>query len=143
MNFYKSLEPYLDYLVSIRKLKEYLSFDLSFPSKWTIPKSLVDKLQVVNFESDKTDFRGLSFVTEMKDENVTFTLDSIDKIIKVNKEREMKEKLFKVTIEQLKHTFEKNDLGKLKKLYFDFDLNENLDNDEQDGQEPTTIELAE
>ena len=86
------------------------------------------------------------------------------RIIKLNKERELKERLFKHTVEHLKQTFEKTDLDKLQKLYFDFDeedidtdLNGRLDNDfedelsinqriklgdEQDRQESTTTELV-
>ena len=67
----------------------------------------------------------------------------------------MKEKLFKEAVEQLKSTFEKNDLDKLKNLYFDFneeditpeldvDLNESDDelDYEQHEQEPIDTELA-
>ena len=75
----------------------------------------------------------------------------IGKIIKLNKERELKERLFKQTVEQLKQTFEKTDLDKLQNLYFDFDVEDELDTDleteidledEQDGQEPTITELV-
>ena len=58
---------------------------------------------------------------------------------------ELKEKLFKQTIEQLKQTFEKNDLDKLQNLYFDFDLGEedtNLDINEP-AEEPESTELVE
>jgi hypothetical protein len=66
-------------------------------------------------------------------------LTKVAKIIKLNKEKELKEKLFKQTVEQLKSTFEKTDLDKLKNLYFDFDegeqtpeLNVELDEDDDD-----------
>ncbi len=60
----------------------------------------------------------------------------------MNKEREIKEKLFKQTIDQLKETFEKNDLDKLKTLYFDFEVEETdlTINDESESGE--NIELA-
>ena len=63
--------------------------------------------------------------------------------IKLNKEKELKEKLFKQTIEQLKQTFEKNDLDKLQNLYFDFELPDNDLIDEEEDEEPTTLGLAE
>ena len=59
--------------------------------------------------------------------------------------------MFKQTVEQLKHTFEKTDLDKLQNLYFDFDvedeLNTELDTEieienEQDGQGSTVTELV-
>jgi hypothetical protein len=67
----------------------------------------------------------------------------------------LKERLFKETVEQLKNTFEKTDLDKLKNLNFYFEeedetpeLNVDLDdtdNDldyEQDGQESIDTELV-
>jgi hypothetical protein len=59
------------------------------------------------------------------------------KIIKLNKEKEIKEKLFKQTVEQLKTTFEKTDLDKLQSLYFDFDDREETPELEMDLVEDT------
>lgn len=143
MNFYKELELFQDYLHSIRKLKNFLSFDLQFPTKWSMPKSLTEEGQILPFQAEDSNFKGISFVCELQEMEVNKVLSKITKIIKLNKEREIKEKLFKETIEQLKQTFEKTDLDKLKTLYFDFDNEINLDDNEQDRQEPTNIELAE
>jgi hypothetical protein len=143
MSFYKELEPFIEYIHSIRKLKNYLSIDLKFPTKWSLPKSIVEEGQVVGFESDDANFKGISFVTEISETSVNVTLTKIAKIIKLNKEKELKEKLFKQTIEQLKQTFEKTDLDKLQNLYFDFDLPDNDLTEDLDDGEPTTLELAE
>jgi hypothetical protein len=143
MSFYKELEPFIEYVHSIRKLKNYLSIDLKFPTKWSLPKSIVEEGQVVGFESDDSNYKGISFVTEISEVSVNVTLTKIAKIIKLNKEKELKEKLFKQTIEQLKQTFEKTDLDKLQNLYFDFDLPDNDLTEDLDDGEPTTLELAE
>lgn len=143
MSFYKELEPFIEYVHSIRKLKNYLSIDLKFPTKWSLPKSIVEEGQVVGFESDDSNYKGISFVTEISEVSVNVTLTKIAKIIKLNKEKELKEKLFKQTIEQLKQTFEKNDLDKLQNLYFDFELPDNDLIDEEEDEEPTTLGLAE
>jgi hypothetical protein len=150
MSFYKELSPFIDYIHSIRKLESYLSFDMKFPEKWSMPKNIIDDGQVVGFESDEPNKRGISFVTEVNEKQISKTLVLIGKIIKLNKERELKEQLFKQTVDQLKKTFEKNDLDKLQNLYFDFesdDIDTELDTvieltDEQDGQEPTDTELV-
>jgi len=146
MSFYKEIAPFIEYIHSVRKLKDYLSFDMKFPTKWSMPKSIIEEGEVIGFEIEDTNYRGVSFVSQINEGEISKVMTKIAKIIKLNKERELKEKLFKQTIEQLKQTFEKNDLDKLQNLYFDFDNgNEepNLDIDEQDGQEPATIELAE
>ena len=43
MSFYKEIAPFVEYVHSIRKLKNYLSFDMTFPTKWSLPKSIVDE----------------------------------------------------------------------------------------------------
>ena len=150
MSFYKELSPFIDYIHSIRKLESYLSFDMKFPEKWSMPKNIIDEGQVVGFDSEEPNKRGISFVTEVNEKQMSKTLVLVGKIIKLNKERELKEQLFKQTVDQLKKTFEKNDLDKLQNLYFDFesdDIDTELDTeieltDEQDGQEPTDTELV-
>jgi hypothetical protein len=121
MSFYKEIVPFIEYIRSIRKLKNYLSFDMEFPSKWSMPKSLIEEGQVVTFESEDADKKGISFVSVFDEASISTTLSKVAKIIKLNKEKEIKERLFKQTIDQLKETFEKTDLDKLKTLYFDFE----------------------
>jgi hypothetical protein len=145
MSFYKEIAPFVEYVHSIRKLENYLSFDMKFPNKWVLPKSIADEGQIIPFNDDEEHFKGLSFVAPSNEKDISSTLTKIAKIIKLNKEREIKEKLFKQTVEQLKQTFEKNDIDKLQNLYFDFetkDLETEL-TDEQDGNKPTVIELSE
>jgi hypothetical protein len=141
MSFYKEIAPFVEYVHSIRKLKTYLSFDMTFPTKWSLPKSIIDEGQVVGFEAEDQNYKGISFVSPIDEREISTTMTKIAKIIKLNKERELKEKLFKQTVEQLKTTFEKTDLDKLQNLYFDFDEEETsldieddsiLETDEQD-----------
>jgi hypothetical protein len=125
---------------------------MKFPTKWSIPKSIVDEGQVIGFEVEDQNSKGITFVCPIAEKDMSTTLVKIGKVIKLNKERELKERLFKQTVEQLKQTFEKTDLDKLQNLYFDFDegdldteLDGDLENDlddEQDGQESTTAELV-
>ena len=155
MSFYTELSPFVEYLHSIRKLKNYLSFDMVFPSKWSLPKNLLEEGQIVGFEVENQNLKGISFVSPTDDSEVSKNLAKIAKIIKLNKEKELKERLFRETVEQLKSTFEKTDLDKLKNLNFYFEeeddtpeLNvelEDTDNDldyEQDEQEPIDTELV-
>ena len=149
MSFYKEILPFVEYIHSIRKLETYLSFDMKFPTKWSIPKSIMDEGQIIGFEVDNQNLKGITFVSPIEESQMSTIMIKISKIIKLNKERELKEKLFKQTVEQLKQTFEKTDLDKLQNLYFDFDesdLETELETDledEQNGQEPAVIELAE
>lgn len=143
MSFYKELAPFAQYIHSIRKLENYLSFDMEFPVKWSVPKSIIDEGQIIGFNLEDQQLKGMTFVAQINENDISTILTKIAKIIKLNKERELKEQLFKQTIDKLKQTFEKTDLDKLQHLYFDFETDgPNLELDEQDGQESTTIELV-
>jgi hypothetical protein len=146
MSFYTTISPYIEYIHSIRKLENYLSFDMKFPTKWSLPKSIMDEGQLVTFEVGIESLKGLSFVSKIEDNEIEIVLSKILKIIKLNKEREIKERLFKETVDKLKMTFEKTNLDKLQKLYFDFE-NEyedtTLNNDEQEGNITELVEQRE
>jgi hypothetical protein len=143
MSFYKEIIPFIEYIHSIRKLKTYMSFDMVFPTKWTISKSIIDEGEIVAFQAEDQNYKGISFVAQIDESNISLALMKIAKIIKLNKERELKEKLFKQTVDQLKQTFEKTDLDKLQNLYFDFDEQPELEIDgEQDGFQPEDAELV-
>lgn len=124
-----------------------------FPTKWSLPKSIVEEGQIVGFEAENQNLKGISFVSPIDDSEVSKTMTKISKVIKLNKEKELKERLFKETVERLKSTFEKTDLDKLQNLYFDFDdgddtpeldveLDDNDSDYEQDEQEPVDTELV-
>jgi hypothetical protein len=116
---------------------------MAFPTKWSLPKSIIDEGQVIAFNLEDQNLKGVSFVSQINENDVSVILTKIGKIIKLNKERELKEQLFKQTIDQLKQTFEKNDLDKLQNLYFDFETDiPNLELNEQNGQESAIIELV-
>ena len=120
-----------------------MSFDMVFPTKWTISKSIIDEGEIVAFQAEDQNYKGISFVAQIDESNISLALMKIAKIIKLNKERELKEKLFKQTVDQLKQTFEKTDLDKLQNLYFDFDEEPELEiNEEQDGFQPKDVELV-
>jgi hypothetical protein len=117
---------------------------MAFPTKWSLPKSIIDEGQSISFNVEDQNLKGVTFVSQINENEISLMLTKIAKIIKLNKERELKEQLFKQTIDQLKQTFEKNDLDKLQNLYFDFetDIASNLELNEQNGQEPTDVELV-
>jgi hypothetical protein len=126
MTFYNQIELIYPYLKSIRKLKEYLSFDIEFPKKWRIPKKYIIEGKFVEQETQKPDKNLVSFVSELKEKEVNTTFENIKSIIEFNKEIEQKEKLFSNKVDELKKIFEAQDIGKLQTLKFE--INEfNLD----------------
>jgi hypothetical protein len=142
MTFNETIFFLSEFLISIRKLEDFITFDLRIPEKWGIPKSIVDEGKLVPFDLQDDGFKGYSFVCSISDSEIDMTIDKIKKTIKLNKDKEIKEKLFKETIDSLKKTFEKNDLEKLKNLYFDFKIEQPLIDDTEERQISDDIELA-
>ena len=133
MSIYKEFSDLYPYIQSIRKLKNYLSFDVSFPKTWKLPKKYIEEDKILEQESTIIDNRFFSFVSEITEEGVENTSKNIQNIIKYNLEREEKEKLFQNKVDELKHIFEKQNLKNLKSLQFEIKNNKlELEYDEEE-----------
>ena len=99
MDFYKVFADYVDYIHSVRKLENFLSFDMKFPSKWGLPKSYLEEGKLVPFDTGDENSKGFSFVCSISEKEVNDVLLKISKAIKLNKDREIKDRLFKETVD--------------------------------------------
>ena len=127
---YKELKDIFQFLVSVRKLKKYLTIDIEFPTHWKIPKRFVQEDKIIENEKVTDGFRFFSFVSEFDDKNLNIVVNNIKSIISYNKEIEMKEKLLKQKIDELKKIFESENIEDLQSLKFDI-LEEKLDDGEE------------
>jgi cysteinyl-tRNA synthetase len=140
---YKELKDIFNYLVTVRVLKTYLSIDVEFPIGWKIPKKFVQEDKIMENEKMNKDKRFFSFVSEFDEEALNTILKSIKSIISYNKEIELKEKLLKQKIDELKKIFESEHLDSLQNLKFEL-LEEKLNDGEEDFNERgTSLGLAE
>jgi hypothetical protein len=130
MGLYSDIQEIFNYLVSVRKLKTYLSFDIELPNTWKIPKRFASEDKVVEIQSKTENKRSFSFVSEFDEENVDKTVENIKKIISYNKEIELKERLLQQKIQELKQIFEKTNLDNLQSLKFEI-IEESLTNGEE------------
>ena len=119
MSLFKEFTILFPYLQSVRKLKNYLSFDIEFPDTWKLPKKYVNEEKVVENDKSKQGFRFFSFVSEFDEKSVDEIISNIKNIIAYNKEREEKERLFQVKVDELKKMFEKEKLDDLQALKFE------------------------
>lgn len=120
------------YLKSVRILKNYISFDMTFPSTWLMLKNIPQGLEVLENEGQEGN-AIYSIVCENKKELIDKIESTIDKIIKTNIEREEKERLFKNKVQELKNIFEKEKLENLKGLKFDMEeLNKFIENEQKE-----------
>ena len=127
---YNELKDIFQYLISVRKLKQYLTIDIEFPNQWKIPKKFVQEDKIVENEKVTDGYRFFSFVSELDERQLNVTVQNIKNIIAYNKEIEMKEKLLKQKIDELKKVFESENLDKLQSLKFDI-LEEKIDDGEE------------
>jgi hypothetical protein len=141
MSLYKEFSTLFPYLQSVRKLKNYLSFDLSIPNSWKLPKKYVDEEKIMEQESKIDGHRLISFVTEIDEDAVEKNTDNIQNIIKYNLEREEKDRLFQTKVSELKSIFEKQTLSKLKNLSFEL-KNEKIELEDEEESVGVTGELV-
>ncbi len=130
MGLYSDLENVFDYLISVRKLKTYLSFDIELPKTWKIPKRYANEEKVVEIQSKTDNKRSFSFVSEFNQSDVDLTVNNIKNIISYNKEIEQKERLLQSKIQELKQIFEKTNLDNLQSLKFEI-IEQSLTNGEE------------
>lgn len=128
MSFYKNITPIYPYMISVRKLKSYLSFDMSFPKTWKFPKKYMPENQVVEIETQNAGERGVSFIVDFNEKDINSIIQMIVGIISYNREREEKERLLEDKMIELRSIFEKQNLNSLKKLKFEISELK-LDND--------------
>jgi hypothetical protein len=118
MSLYKEFSTLFPYLQSVRKIENYLSFDISFPNTWKLPKKYVDESKIMEQQSTIANERLFSYVSEINEPEIEKVYHNICGIIKYNKEREEKDKLFESKVEELRKLFEKQNLDRLKGLNF-------------------------
>jgi hypothetical protein len=145
MNLYEQLNEIFPHLISIRKLETYVSIDVELPTTWKLPKKYVDEKMVVEQKSTKTEFRCFSFATSFDEETLDKLLNNLKNIIKYNKEREEKERLFEEKVKELKSFFDKSNLTDLKSLEFQVNnvLNLELEEEEQEDEDRISRESVE
>lgn len=132
MSIYNEFNELYPYIQSIRKLKTYLSFDMSFPKDWKLPKKYVPQDNVIENKSTDPAIRLISFGVEFSEDSVNTIVDSIKNVIKYNREIEEKERLFSLKVQELKTIFEKQNLIALQDLKFDLESNKLKLEDEYD-----------
>ena len=105
MSLYKEISKLSPHLQSIRKIKDFLSIDVSFPKNWKLPKKFVEEDKIMEQQSPNPEERLISFVSEITDELIDLCVQNIENIIKYNREREEKERLFDEKVKELKVVF--------------------------------------
>ena len=83
MSIYTELKPLINYVDSIRRLENYIIFDIKFPIGWKVLKKYIVEDKFVNngvFE----EHLSLSFVSDFNENEISMTQKNILGIINYN-----------------------------------------------------------
>jgi len=121
MGLFEEIKPILNYLSEIKKVENYLIFNMVFPSTWKVPKKFIIDDKFVNQGVNEDNMIVLWFISEFDESEVNTTKNNILGIINYNLEREEKDVLLQYKIDELKNIFNKESLDSLKNLKFDIE----------------------
>ena len=110
---------------------------IEFPISLKIPKRFVEEDKIMENEKVTDNKRFFSFVSEFNEKTLDSTISNVKNIISYNKEIELKEKLLKQKIDELKKIFESKNLENLQNLKFEL-LEEKINDGEEDFNEGRT-----
>lgn len=129
-------EDYYPYFQSLRKVQGYKILDVEIPINWDCGK-LVKELtqnnthvQTILTEQDDQN-KMVAIVGSEKHHTFDLLFNRLQKVIKVNQEREEKNRLFKITVKKLENLFLNSNLDQLQKLVIDVDETPSIEFGEQ------------
>lgn len=122
MTLFKNLQLIEPYFYSIRKHKEFFILDVSIPNTWGYKREVTpysDSIKVKH-NGEENGMSFVSFYTQYSEEGVDAAVNCVMDVIRLNQEREEKERLLQVKMNELKMQFESTDLDRLKSLHFEY-----------------------
>lgn len=128
-DFLMDFEPYF---LSLRDVNEYKIIDVEVPNDWDVGKTVQQLIKTTKIQTvltEKTEKTKMIAIVGHKNHhtfNVLFA--QLETIIKANKEREEKNKLFRLSVKKLEQLFLNSELNQLQKLVIDVE-DETEDND--------------
>jgi hypothetical protein len=149
-NIQKTLDLLQPYVIGIRYVEGTPVVDVVFKEGWSVPPD--NNIKLVKGDESMNYYMLFSDSTNIGLDDL---LAYVDKVIKLNLEREKKHELLRVKVNELKEVFKKNTLAKLTRLKFtfseeeligdlnDFDIDIDIDIDSQQSLETFEEEVIE
>jgi len=122
MSLYKEIKKFDSYFNSVRIHEGLLIVDVILPAGWEDKKILTTKQSNVQIKLGDANEKQkiVSFFSTFDAEGVNELTETIQSIIKWNKDLEEKNHLLNLKILELKKMFSENDVNSLRKLDFSF-----------------------
>lgn len=115
-NIQKALDALQPYVIGIRYLEGLVAVDAVFKEGWTVPD---DKF--VKKEKGDAGMNYFMLYSDVPNIGLDEILVYVDRVIKLNLEKEKKHDLLRAKVDELKILFSKNNLNTLKNLRFTFE----------------------
>ncbi len=114
-NIQKTLDSLQPYVIGIRYVEGTPVVDAVFKEGWSVPAD-----NNVKMAKGDESMNYYMLFSESPNIGLDDLLAYVDKVIKLNLEREKKHELLRVKVNELKEVFKKNTLAKLTRLKFTF-----------------------
>ena len=114
-NIQKTLDSLQPYVIGIRYVEDTPVVDAVFKEGWSVPAD-----NNVKMAKGDESMNYYMLFSESPNIGLDDLLAYVDKVIKLNLEREKKHELLRVKVNELKEVFKKNTLAKLTRLKFTF-----------------------
>lgn len=116
---YESIKLLRPYFHSLREVQNNVSLDIKIPTNWNYEKTLSIYKLIQPKVQDKNERNVLiSLVSSATPNGYAIVLQCANEIIRINKENEEKEKLFKEKVSELEKLFNVETLDNLKEIKF-------------------------
>ena len=116
MKIQENLDRFQPYLLGIRYVEGIPLLDVVLKEGWIIP----DEKDVNKIKGGDDSLNYYMIFSENKVKSLDELLDYVNDVIKLNQEREQKNQLLRVKVNELKEFFKVHSLSKLNKLRFTF-----------------------
>ncbi len=124
MKIQESLDSFQPYLLGIRYVEGIPLLDVVLKDGWIAP----DEKDINKIKGGDDSLNYYMIFSENKQKSLDELLDYVNGVIKLNQEREQKNQLLRVKVNELKELFKVHSLGKLNKLKFTFnDIDDDFD----------------
>jgi len=126
MDLRERIRNILDYFLFMNVNEEAFYILVKFPSKWVVPTDASDSVKIMKGDNAKDTYY---FFTDFNN-GYEPLFDTVDEIIRQNREIEEKYKLFNSKLSELKLLFENEDLSVLENMKFNIGATTNDKKDE-------------
>ena len=142
MTLFKNIQLIEPYFHSIRKHKEYFILDVKMSSNWGYKREVqpYNDTVKVKHNGEENGMSYISFYTQYTEEGVDIVVNCVMDVIRLNQEREEKERLLQIKMNELKRQFESTDLEVLKSLSFEYSESTNMVDESSEFNEEKNVE---